>query len=193
MSQFDAKSCIMLTQTLWVRTMRTVWQRRPPCSVSAPHLSVVGSQWVILTLSANCDPPLHWGLHNASSYIFQKNSHAILMYWWVALVVIRRNKQAISCIRETTGRNFNGYQDFILISILRRIITSRYHLDKSGPFLLFEYLRDIIKKAWSLLNLKLRHLLVWLDLILCKSHNLSVNDKCWLAPESVVFAAGTGH
>ena len=32
-----------------------------PWSVSAPHLSVVGSQWVILTLIANRDPS--WGLN----------------------------------------------------------------------------------------------------------------------------------
>ena len=108
MSQFDAKSCIMLTQTLWRMTMRTMRQRRPTgigvCS--AP---------VYCCVIQNPDND-----HKLRPVIGDYNQPQHLIIWSFdclehlssAIAVIQRNKQAISCSREASGRNFNGYQRF---------------------------------------------------------------------------------
>ena len=67
-----------------------------------------------------------------------KDNFRCVGHWSLVLPVIQRNKQAISCIREASGRNFNGYQDFILIPTLWGIFIGQDDLDMSHLFLLLE-------------------------------------------------------
>ena len=56
-------------------------------------------------------------IFNDNNLLIRKDNFRSVGHWSLVLPVIRRNKQAISC-REASGRNFNGYQDFILIPTL---------------------------------------------------------------------------